>query len=196
VAPPLRRVCVFTGSSPGRRPSYRDAAADLGRVLAARGLGVVYGGARVGLMGVLADATLAAGGQVIGIIPDALVAKEVAHAGLSDLRVVESMHERKALMVELSDAFVALPGGFGTLDELFEMLTWAQLGLHGKPCGLLDVEGYFDHLLAFLEHCVGEGFVRREHAALVSVASSPAALLDKLAGPRPPAVAKWIDRTT
>jgi len=193
---PLKRVCVFTGSSPGKRPSYRAAALELGRVLAARKLGVVYGGARVGLMGVLADGTLAAGGQVIGIIPDALVAKEVAHAGLSDLRVVESMHERKALMVELSDAFVALPGGFGTLDELFEILTWAQLGLHAKPCGLLNVDGYFDRLLSFLDHCVDEGFVKREHTALISVASSPGALLDQLAAVRPKPVEKWIDRAS
>jgi uncharacterized protein (TIGR00730 family) len=193
---PLRRVCVFTGSSSGVRPEYRAAAAELGRVMAGRGIGLVYGGARVGLMGTLADAALAAGGEVVGVIPAALMAKEIAHSGLTELRVVQSMHERKALMSELADAFVALPGGWGTLEELFEVLTWAQLGLHRKPCGLVNVQGYFDGLLAFLAHTIDEGFVRREYAAMIAVAASPGELLDRVASASPPVVEKWLDRTT
>jgi uncharacterized protein (TIGR00730 family) len=192
----MRRLCVFAGSSSGARPEYRAAAGELGRALAARGIGVVYGGARVGLMGVLADAALAAGGEVVGVIPAALVAKEVAHTGLSDLRVVGSMHQRKALMSDLADAFIALPGGWGTLEELFEVLTWAQLGLHRKPCGILNVHGYFDGLLAFLSHTIGEGFVRHEYAAMVTVAATPDALLDRLVSSSPPAVEKWLDRAS
>jgi uncharacterized protein (TIGR00730 family) len=192
----MQRVCVFTGSSGGARAEYRAAAAELGGVLAARGIGLVYGGARVGLMGTLADAALAAGGEVVGVIPAALVAKEVAHTGLTDLRVVESMHQRKAMMADLADAFVALPGGWGTLEELFEVLTWAQLGLHRKPCGLLNVHAYFDGLLAFLSHTIDEGFVRPEYAALMTVATTPGALLDRLATSAPPAVEKWLDRAS
>jgi uncharacterized protein (TIGR00730 family) len=191
----MRRVCVFTGSNRGVRPEYGEAAGELGRLLAGRGIGVVYGGARVGLMGTLADAALAAGGEVVGVIPAALVAKEVAHAGLTDLRVVDSMHQRKALMSDLADAFIALPGGWGTLEEFFEVLTWAQLGLHRKPCGLLNVHGYFDGLLAFLSHTIDEGFVRPEYAAMIAVATTPEALLDRLASAAPPAVEKWLDRT-
>jgi uncharacterized protein (TIGR00730 family) len=189
----MRRVCVFTGSNSGARPEYRAAAEELGRLLAARRLGLVYGGARVGLMGAVADAALAAGGEVIGIIPAALAAKEVAHAGLTDLRVVGSMHERKALMSTLADAFVALPGGWGTLEEFFEVLTWWQLGLHAKPCAFLNVHGYFDGLLAFLAHTVDEGFVRPEHASAIVVADGAAALLDRLATAVPPPVEKWLD---
>jgi uncharacterized protein (TIGR00730 family) len=189
----MKRVCVFAGSSAGNRPEYLAAAEDLGRVLAARGIGLVYGGARVGLMGAVADAVLADGGQVIGVIPQALVEKEVAHDGLTDLRVVTTMHERKALMAELADGFIALPGGWGTLDEFFEILTWAQLGLHEKPCGLLNVQGYYDGLLSFLEHSTAEGFVRREYRAMISVSESPAALLDALHKYAPPTVEKWID---
>jgi uncharacterized protein (TIGR00730 family) len=192
----MQRVCVFTGSSSGARPEYREAATDLGRLLAERGIGVVYGGARVGLMGVVADAALAAGGEVVGVIPDALVAKEVAHTGLTDLRVVASMHERKALMSDLADAFVALPGGWGTLEEFFEVLTWAQLGLHRKPCGLLNTLGYFDGLLAFLSHTIDEGFVRSQNAALIAVSATPAELLDRLGSPPPPPVEKWLDRSS
>jgi uncharacterized protein (TIGR00730 family) len=192
----MRRVCVFTGSSSGARPEYRQAAADLGRLLAELGIGVVYGGARVGLMGVVADAALAAGGEVVGVIPDALVAKEVAHTGLTDLRVVASMHERKALMSDLADAFVALPGGWGTLEEFFEVLTWAQLGLHRKPCGLLNTLGYFDGLLAFLSHTIAEGFVRSQNAALIAVSATPGELLDRLGSPPPPVVEKWLDRSS
>jgi uncharacterized protein (TIGR00730 family) len=190
----LKRVAVFTGSNPGSRPEYLEAARALGDTLARRGLTLVYGGARVGLMGALADAALAAGGPVTGVMPEALVAKEVAHAGLSELHVVRSMHERKALMADLADAFVAMPGGWGTLDELFEILTWAQLGLHRKPCAVLNVRGYFDPLLAFLDHSVREGFVRDEHRAMLLVAASAAELLDRLGEARPPVVEKWITR--
>jgi uncharacterized protein (TIGR00730 family) len=189
----MKRICVFAGSSAGSRADYVTAAAELGRVLAARGIGLVYGGARVGLMSAVADAVLAGGGEVIGVIPRALVEKEVAHTGLTDLRVVTSMHQRKALMADLSDGFIALPGGWGTLDEMFEILTWAQLGLHRKPCGLLNVQGYFERLLSFLDHTVEEGFVRREYGSLLSVSDTPAALLDALAAQTPPVVEKWID---
>ena len=190
----MRRVCVFTGSSAGARHEYQHAAQALGRTLAARGIGLVYGGARVGLMGIVADACLAAGGDAIGVIPQALVAKEIAHTGLTELRVVSSMHERKALMADLSDAFVALPGGWGTFEELCEVVTWAQLGLHRKPCGVLNVLGYFDGLLAFAAHAVEEGFVRREHRELLMVADDAAALLDRFAAYQPAAVEKWLDR--
>jgi uncharacterized protein (TIGR00730 family) len=171
---------------------YRTVAAELGRVLAARGIRVVYGGARVGLMGAVADAALAGGGQVIGVIPQRLVEKEVAHGDLSELRVVGSMHERKAVMAELADAFIALPGGFGTVEEFFEMLTWSQLGLHRKACGLLNVDGYFDQLLAFVDHSMEQGFVRREYRALISVAESAGELLDLLKAFEAPVVEKWI----
>jgi uncharacterized protein (TIGR00730 family) len=187
------RICVFAGSSSGRAPAYLAAARLLGATLAHRGIGIVYGGAKVGLMGAMADAALAAGGEVIGVIPEALVAKEVAHTGLTKLHVVNSMHERKALMASLSDAFVALPGGWGTLEEFFEVLTWAQLGLHAKPCGLLNVSGYFDGMLRFLEHSVGEAFVRREYLSMIAVGTTPQALLDAFAGYEAPRVAKWID---
>jgi uncharacterized protein (TIGR00730 family) len=185
---------VFAGSSPGVRPEYRAAAAALGQALSDRRVELVYGGAHVGLMGVAADATLAAGGRVTGVIPQALVSKELAHSGLTDLRVVASMHERKALMAELSDGFIALPGGWGTWEELFEVLTWAQLGLHRKPCGLLNVEGYFDGLLGFMAHAVAEGFVRRAQSAMLLVAQSPRNLLDQMAAYQPPLVEKWIEK--
>jgi uncharacterized protein (TIGR00730 family) len=190
----LRRICVFTGSSPGAQPAYAEAAKALGRTLAERGLELVYGGAQVGLMGTLADAALAAGGRVVGVLPEALVSKEVAHTGLSKLHVVSSMHERKALMAELSDAFVALPGGLGTLEELAEVLTWAQLGLHAKPCGLLDVAGYYSGLLCFLDHAVAERFVHPEHRSLLIAGAEPGALLDQLVSWRAPQLEKWLDR--
>jgi uncharacterized protein (TIGR00730 family) len=190
----IKSVCVFAGSSPGSRPEYRQHATELGRALAARGIGVVYGGTRVGLMGAVADAVLASGGQVTGVIPAALVAKEIAHDGLTELHVVASMHERKATMADLSDAFIALPGGWGTWEEFFEILTWGQLGLHRKPCGLLNVEGYFDPLLAFVRHSFDEGFVRREYGSMISVSDSPEGLLDKLASYDAPSIEKWIDR--
>jgi uncharacterized protein (TIGR00730 family) len=188
------RVCVFAGSSAGARPEYRAAAAELGAALARRRIDVVFGGGQVGLMGVLADAVLENDGHITGVIPEALVSREIAHAGLPDLRIVRSMHERKALMAELSDAFVALPGGWGTLEEFFEVLTWAQLGLHRKPCVLLNVAGYFDGLLSFLEHAVNREFVKRENGALVLVAPSVEALFEQLDAYRPPPpVIKWID---
>ena len=191
----MKRVCVFCGSSPGARPAYSDATVELARLLAAQGIGVVYGGAHVGLMGVLADAALAEGGEVIGVIPQALVDKEIAHAGLSDLRVVDSMHERKALMADLSDAFIALPGGLGTLDELFEVWTWAQLGMHRKPCALLDVNGYFASLTAFLEHSVAERFVREQNRAMLLTDEDPKRLIARLRDFDPEAMQpKWIDR--
>ena len=192
----MTSVCVFTGSSRGTRPDYQAAATELGTLLAERRIRLVYGGARVGLMGAVADAALAGGGDVIGVIPAALVAKEVAHTGLSDLRVVDTMHERKALMSDLADAFVALPGGWGTLEEFFEVLTWAQLGLHRKPCGLLNAQGYFDRLLAFLDHTIDEGFVRPQNAELIVVASTPGDLLDRLESPLPAPIEKWLDRSS
>jgi len=174
----MEYICVFSGSSAGAREAYVQAAGALGREIVARGFGLVYGGASVGLMGVVADAVLDAGGCAIGVIPQALFSREVAHAGLSELRVVNSMHERKAQMADLASAFVALPGGMGTLEETFEVLTWAQLGIHRKPCGLLNVAGYYDPLVAFLEHALAERFIRAEHRALLLVERSAATLLD------------------
>lgn len=188
----LKRVCVFCGSSPGVRPEYAEAARAMGRALVARGLGLVYGGGKVGLMGEVADAVLEGGGEVIGVIPDALVAREVGHEGVTELRVVRSMHERKALMAELSDAFVALPGGFGTWEEFCEVLTWAQLGLHPKPCGLLDVAGYYAPFVALMDHAVAEGFVRPQHRALVLEDTDPERMLTRLEEFRPPHVTQWI----
>jgi uncharacterized protein (TIGR00730 family) len=190
----VKRICVFAGSSAGARLEYPLAAEELGRALARQSIGLVYGGARVGLMGALANAALAEKGEVIGVIPTALVRKEIAHDSLTELRVVSSMHERKAVMAELADGFVALPGGWGTLDEFFEVLTWAQLGLHRKPCGLLNVQGYFDRLLSFLGLAVEEHFVRREYESIIRVASAPAELIELLRSYRPPTVEKWIDR--
>ena len=178
--PRLARVAVYCGSSFGARPSYADAARRLGATLASREIGLVYGGASIGLMGVLADAVAAGGGGVIGVIPRALVDREIAHAGLADLRVVDSMHERKALMTDLAGGFVALPGGMGTIDELAEAITWGQLGIHAKPCGLLDVDGYYTDFLSFLDHGAAEGFLRREHRDALVVETAPATLLDRL----------------
>ena len=190
----MKSICVFAGSSAGTRQAYGAAAEALGGAIAARGCRLVYGGGRVGLMGVLADAALAAGGEVIGVIPEALMRKEVGHQGLTDLRVVQTMHQRKALMSELSDAVIALPGGLGTLEELFEILTWAQLGIHAKPCGMLNADGYYDDLLRFLGQTVGEGFVRREHRDMILAATEPEALLDLMAAYTPRYTAKWMDR--
>jgi uncharacterized protein (TIGR00730 family) len=188
----MQRICVYCGSNPGARPEYAAAARELARACAERGLGLVYGGGKVGLMGVLADAALAQGSEVIGVIPRALFDQEVAHTGVSKLEVVGSMHERKARMAELSDGFVALPGGWGTLEELFEVLTWAQLGLHQKPCGLLNVAGYFGHLFRFLDHAIEEHFVRDAHRQMLLMDDDPAALLDRLADYRAPRVRKWL----
>jgi hypothetical protein len=190
----MKRVLVFCGSSPGRSPDYAAAAAGLGRLLADRELGIVYGGASVGLMGALADSALAAGGEVIGVIPSRLVEREIAHAGLTKLHVVETMHERKSLMAELSDAVIALPGGAGTLDELFELLTWKQLGLHRKPMGLLDIASYWQPLMAFLEHAVDERFLMAEHLETLIVSHDAGALLDLLASHQHRTIDKWLDR--
>jgi uncharacterized protein (TIGR00730 family) len=176
----LAHLAVYCGSSFGARPSYADAARQFGASLAGRGIGLVYGGASIGLMGALADAVASSGGSVVGVIPRALVEREIAHPGLTDLRVVDSMHERKALMNDLADGFVALPGGMGTIDELAEAITWGQLGIHAKPCGLLDVDGYYRDFLAFLDHGAAEGFLRREHRDALVVEADPDRLLDRL----------------
>ena len=190
----MKRVLVFCGSSPGGRPEYAQCAAELGRLAASRGIEIVYGGASVGLMGALADSALAAGGTVIGVIPTRLVEHEIAHAHLTKLHVVETMHERKALMAELSDAVIALPGGSGTLDELFELFTWKQLGLHRKPIGLLDVVGYWQPLVSFLEHAVNERFLRAEYLKDLQVEGSAEALLDRLGAHEHRSYDKWLDR--
>ena len=188
----IRKICVYCGSSPGRNPAYSLAAAVLAKELYARGIGLVFGGGAVGVMGVIADAVLEAGGEVIGVIPKALAKKEVAHYGLSELHVVASMHERKAMMAELADGFIAMPGGWGTLEEIFEMLTWAQLGFHEKPCGLLNVEGYYDNLVGFLEHSFEQKFVRELYRPILMQANDPATLLDQFSSYRAPKVRKWM----
>lgn len=190
----MRRVCVFCGSSSGTHPEYLEAARAVGETLARRGLTLVYGGGNVGLMGEVADAALAAGGQVIGVIPEALVRWEVAHEGLTELRVVPSMHARKAEMADLADAFLTLPGGYGTLEEFCEVLTWSQLTLHQKPCGLLNVRRYYTHFLQLIDHAVAEGFVRPAHRELVVVGEEPEELLDRLATFRPSTADKWTGR--
>lgn len=188
----LDAVAVFCGSSSGSRPEYRTAAMALGRGIAERGLALVYGGASVGLMGTVADAALAAGGRVIGVIPEALRSKEIQHRGLTELHVVSSMHARKEMMASRADAFVALPGGLGTLEELFEVWTWAMLGYHPKPCSLLDVAGYYDRLAGFLDHAVAEGFIRASYREMLIVQEDPSALLSALEGYAPPTVTKWL----
>jgi uncharacterized protein (TIGR00730 family) len=189
----MESVCVFCGGNPGARPAYAEAARRLGEVLAARGLTLVYGGAGGGLMGAVADGALSGGGRVVGVLPGFMTAREIAHRGLTELVVVGSMHERKAVMAARAGAFVALPGGFGTLDELFEVLTWSQLGLHHKPCALLDVEGYFAPLIAFLDHAAAEGLVRPEHRALLFVEHDPGRLVDRLATHPLPTVDRVIE---
>jgi uncharacterized protein (TIGR00730 family) len=191
----VKSACIFCGSSPGARPQYTEATEDLGQLLVERDITLVYGGASVGLMGRLADTVLSEGGKAVGVMPRALVDREIAHLGLTDLHIVESMHERKALMADLSEAFVALPGGLGTLEELFEIYTWGQLGLHQKPCGLLNVEGYYNGVTGFLDHAVSERFVREEHRDMLIVEEHPGAMLDRLVGFDPAALTpKWIDR--
>ncbi|MBU4316872.1 MAG: TIGR00730 family Rossman fold protein [Proteobacteria bacterium] len=190
----MKRICVFCGSNPGANPRYVQTAKALGRVMAEKSLGLVYGGASVGMMGEIADAVLQAGGDVIGVIPKFLVDKEVSHEHLTDLRVVNSMHERKMLMADLSDGFIALPGGLGTIEEFFEVVTWAQLGMHGKPCGLLNVAGYFRMLVEFLEHAVQERLIRAEHRSMILMDENPRALLEKFDSYQPPVVEKWMDR--
>jgi uncharacterized protein (TIGR00730 family) len=190
----FRRLCVFCGSSHGSNPAYAEAAAHAGKELASRGIGLVYGGGNVGLMGVLADSVLAAGGHVTGVIPEALMAKEVGHRGLPDLRVVKTMHERKALMAELADGFVALPGGIGTFEEFFEIVTWAQLGLHSKPCGLLNVNGFYDPLLRLLDHAIAERFVKPKQRDLVIAEADFGALLVRMAHHHVSHEPKWIGK--
>ncbi|TLP74994.1 TIGR00730 family Rossman fold protein [Pseudomonas nitroreducens] len=191
----LRSICVFCGASPGATPIYQEAAEALGRHLAENGIQLIYGGGAVGLMGMVANAALAAGGEVIGIIPQSLKDAEVGHSGLTRLEVVDGMHARKARMAELSDAFIALPGGLGTLEELFEVWTWGQLGYHAKPLGLLEVNGFFDPLLTFLDHLVQERFVRQPHRDMLQRAASPAELVSALTAWKPLAAPKWVDRT-
>jgi uncharacterized protein (TIGR00730 family) len=189
----VTRLCVFCGSAAGARPEYAGAAREVAAELARRRLGLVYGGGSVGLMGVLADAALAAGVEVIGVIPRPLASRELAHTGLTELRLVDSMHERKATMASLVDGFIALPGGFGTLEETLEILTWSQLGIHRKPVGVLNTAGYYDSLVRFLGHAVDEGFLRRDYLDLFLVAGAPAELLDCLTSWRPPAIPRaWL----
>ena len=188
----MKRLCVFCGSSPRARPANVAMALALGRLLADRGIGVVYGGASVGLMGAVADGALAGGGEVIGVIPRALAVKEIAHTSLTELHIVETMHERKALMSELSGGFVALPGGIGTLEEIFEAWTWGQLGIHQKPVGILDVRSYYASLLAFLDDALAQRFVKPEHRAQLVTATEPDELLEKMLAWKPLVVAKWM----
>lgn len=189
-------ICVYAGAKAGRDPEYQRAAAELGKILAEHRIGLIYGGGGTGLMGALADGALAAGGQVTGVMPRFLVDKEIAHAGLADLRIVDSMHDRKRLMAELADGFVALPGGLGTLEELFEMWTWAQLGQHVKPCALLNVAGYYDKLVAFLDRVVEHGFLAAPHRAMLAVHSEPSGILDAFARYEPPPTGKWLEMET
>jgi uncharacterized protein (TIGR00730 family) len=188
----MKRICIFCGSNSGARPAYAQAATALAQHLANLGIGIVYGGGNVGLMGILADAALAAGGEVIGVIPHSLFAKEVGHADLSQMHIVGTMHERKAMMADLADGFIAMPGGWGTFDEFCEILTWAQLGLHHKPCGILNVEGYYDTLLAMFDHSVAEGFLKAAYRPMILTSSDPVDLLDKMQHYRAPVLEKWI----
>jgi uncharacterized protein (TIGR00730 family) len=189
----VNKICVFCGSNYGGRPEYKEAAKKLGHLLADRNIGLVYGGAKVGIMGAIADTVLNRGKEVIGVMPRFLVEKEVAHSGLSELRIVATMHERKNLMAELSDAFIALPGGLGTIEEFFEVVTWAQLGIHNKPCGLLNVCGYFANLMMFLDTAASENFIRKEHRKMIFLHEKPEYLLHQFESYRAPAVAKWMD---
>ena len=190
----MKTLCVYCGSNPGSRPEYGRAAKSLAREFLAQGIDLVYGGAKVGIMGMIADTMLEGGGRVIGIMPQALVEKEVSHPGLTELKIVSSMHKRKALMAELSDGFIALPGGLGTLEELLEVLTWAQLGFHSKPCGLLNVLGFYDHLKSFLDFSTGEGFIMEAHRAMLVVEENPQTLIHKFMTYEAPKVSKWVDR--
>nr|WP_315592176.1 TIGR00730 family Rossman fold protein [uncultured Cupriavidus sp.] len=187
----MKSVCVYCGSSPGFRPEYAEGAKALGRAMAEQGLALVYGGGKVGLMGIVADSVMAHGGAAIGIIPDALMQKEVGHRGLTELHVVRNMHERKQMMADRADAFIAMPGGVGTFEELFETFTWAQLGYHDKPVGLLNVAGFYDGMLAFLKHAVGEGFLKQIHADMLHVSDAPSDLLGKLSAAPRVVVDKW-----
>lgn len=188
----MKRICVYCGSNPGLLPDYCAAARSLGHELVHRGLGLVYGGASIGLMGAVADAVLEGGGQAIGVIPHSLATREVSHDGLDDLIIVSSMHQRKAKMAEISDGFIALPGGWGTFEEILEILTWAQLGMHEKPCGLLNAASYYDHLFAFLDHAVEQQFVKKEFQPMIMMENEPGKLLDRFDEYRAPQVKKWI----
>lgn len=188
----MKRICVFCGSNPGLGDAYMEAARTLGRSLAESGVGLVYGGAKVGMMGAIADAALAAGGEVVGVMPSNLIQREIAHRGLTELHEVSSMHERKALMEQLSDGFIAMPGGFGTLDEFCEILTWAQLAIHRKPCGLLNVAGYYDSFLTFLDHAVGQQLLKAAHRQLILIDAAPDALLERMKHYAPVHHEKWI----
>lgn len=188
----MQRICVYCGSSSGKSTLYSAAAQQLGAELVRRNLGLVYGGASIGIMGVVADAVLAHGGEVIGVLPQGLAHKEVAHPHLSELKIVNSMHERKAMMAELSDGFIALPGGLGTLEELFEILTWAQLGIHRKPCALLNTKQYYDDLISFIEHAFAEQFIQAKYRDLLLLDEDPAQLLDKLSRYQPPVIKQWM----
>lgn len=190
----IRNVCVFCGSSLGRGESYAEAAQALGRRLVEENLGLVYGGGSVGLMGIVADTVLSLGGRAVGVIPHSLKVREVGHAGLSEQHVVDTMHERKTAMADRADAFIAMPGGYGTFEEFLEIVTWLQLGIHAKPCGLLNVRGYYDKLLDFLDHAVGEGFLRPENRRLIVTAETPAALLAALRSTEIPPIEPWITR--
>ncbi|WKJ89269.1 TIGR00730 family Rossman fold protein [Methylomonas montana] len=189
---PINSICVYCGSSPGRREAYATAAFGLAEALVSRNIRLVYGGAGIGIMGMVADRVLKLGGQVIGVIPKALAHKEVAHPNLTELHVTSSMHERKMRMAELSDGFIALPGGIGTLEELFEIWTWAQLGFHDKPCGLLNVAGYYDALIQFLDHVLAEQFVKPHHRGMLIMETDPNLLLDRYSNYQPPAVKHWL----
>jgi len=191
----MKRICVYCGSSSGKQPEYIESARSLAKELVKRNIDLVYGGASIGIMGEVADSVLAAGGQVTGVIPQALAGKEILHEGLTDLKIVSSMHERKAMMADLSDGFIALPGGLGTLEELFEVLTWSQLGFHKKPCALLNVKGYYDHLFSFLTHAVKEEFIQDIHYKMLLIESKPDILLDRMMEYIPPAVDRWIGRS-
>lgn len=192
----MRRICVFCGSSAGVRPEYRSCAEELGAELARRHIGLVYGGGNVGLMGAIADAMLQAGGEAMGVIPEHLMTREIGHKRLTKLHIVHSMHERKALMADLADAFIALPGGFGTLEEFFEVLTWSQLGLHVKPCGVINVLEYYNPLLRMLDHAVEEEFLKSQNRSLVLARNTPSEMLEALKEWRPVQVEKWLDRST
>lgn len=189
---PISRVCVFCGSSMGSKPEYRHVAEELGRALVERGWGLVYGGGSIGLMGAVADAVLQAGGEVIGVIPEMLAIKELLHTGVTQMHVVPNMHVRKALMAESSEAFIALPGGYGTFEELLEVITWSQLGIHGKPIGLLNVSGFYDRLIALFDHAIEEGFIRPEQRRLIVVSDDPRDLLDQIVVHEVPQVRKWL----
>lgn len=188
----MKRICVYCGSNLGRNPLYREAARRLGKTLVDRELGLVFGGGQVGMMGTVADAVLEYGGEAIGVIPEALAKKELMHTGLTQQHVVASMHERKAMMADLADGFIAMPGGWGTFEEIFEILTWSQLGFHRKPCGLLNESGYFDHLSAFLDHAIDQQFVKEQNRPMLMIDADAGALLDRFVSYQPPEVKKWI----